>query len=68
MDVLFLITLYMCTIVKLLDHIATVFLDFYRILVLLSTERKIKTIDEDARKNEGLMLKVFMDHFADASF
>lgn len=58
----------MCTIVKLLDHIATVFLDFYRILVLLSTERKIKTIDEDARKNEGLMLKVFMDHFADASF
>lgn len=68
MDVLFLITLYMCSIVKLSYHIATVFLDFYRILVLLSTERKIKTIDEDARKNEGLMLKDFMDHFADASF
>ena len=58
----------MCSIVKLLDHIATVFLDFYRILVLLSTELKIKTIDEDARKKEGLMLKDFMDHFADASF
>lgn len=66
LDVLFLISLCMCSIVRLLDHVAIVFLDFYRIPVLLSSEWNIKAIDEDAGKREGLTLKNFMDHFADA--